>query len=212
MEVSALSASAGDNRPEIPLQDTENMESAPGNSVIARSSQAAPPDLIQRRREAASKDAPVSSSVSASWNILRQAQDEGGGLASVAPASDERPENPLQSTENVDSAPAIATGAPRGAADSADFAIGASKNDALRDTTLRVAPQHEGQGGPSHGSGRDERPENPAQDLENVESAPGLAEDARSSGGAPAGPALLNPAAGFRRINVQMGLNGLYAG
>jgi hypothetical protein len=59
----------------------------------------------------------------------------------------------------------------------------------------------------SRNSKGDPRPENLAHRLENMESTPGPAGLAQA-----VGPAFLNPDAGFRRINVRMGLNGAYAG
>ncbi len=102
------------------------------------------------------------------------------------PAGDERPENPPQTSEKVDSAPGIAP--------DPQFSAVASGWSMLRDATLCVAPQHEGgdypQGGdyaPAAAAG-DRRPQILLQASENVESAPGFgwpADTASQSGGAP---------------------------
>ena len=76
----------------------------------------------------------------------------------------DRPGNPPQRPEKVESAPGIATAA----------AV-AARSGGLRGATRRGAPQSEGEALPLAASPGDSRPENPPQHLEKVDSAPGIA-------------------------------------
>ncbi len=89
---------------------------------------------------------------------------EGGEVRSAASAGDERPENRAEVLEKVESTPGIAT-----AVD------GAACPSPLRHATRCVAPRHEGGEVRSAASAGDERPENRAEALEKVDSAPGIA-------------------------------------
>ena len=80
-----------------------------------------------------------------------------------------RPKNRAQGLEKVESAPGIGA------------AVAAASCGRLRDATRRVAPRHEGGKGPSAASAGDKRPENRAQSLEKVESAPGNLEPPREA-------------------------------
>ena len=91
---------------------------------------------------------------------------EGGEVRSAASAGDERPENLAEALEKVDSAPGIA----------AAVCVAACPSP-LRDATRCVAPRHEGGVVRSAASAGEERPENRAEVLEKVKSAPGIATD-----------------------------------
>ena len=80
-----------------------------------------------------------------------------------------RPKNRAQGLEKVESALGIGA------------AVAAASCGRLRDATRRVAPRHEGGKGPSAASAGDKRPENRAQSLEKVESAPGNLEPPREA-------------------------------
>ena len=76
----------------------------------------------------------------------------------------DRPRNPPQRPEKVESAPGIATAA----------AV-AARSGGLRGATRRGALRSEGEALPLAASPGDSRPENPPQHLEKVDSAPGIA-------------------------------------
>jgi hypothetical protein len=101
----SLSSSLGHyERPGIPPQGLEKIESAPGFAVVP---EAESPDLVL----SLSKDAPASSNAAACWSMLRDAtrcvapQHESREVRPAAPAGDDRPENPPQGLENIESAP-----------------------------------------------------------------------------------------------------------
>ncbi len=182
-------ASAGDERPENRAQSSEKVESAPGN--IAPPRKALLPVAPVRRcgmHTSHPSDWPLSArpqnraqglekvdsapgfatdvGAAACPSPLRDAtrcvapRREGGEVRSAASAGDERPENRAQGLEKVESAPGIAV---------------AACPSPLRHATRCVAPRQEGGEVRSAASAGDERPENRAEVLEKVESAPGIA-------------------------------------
>ncbi len=78
----------------------------------------------------------------------------------------DRPENPAHGFENVESAPGIAT--------SPETSELAAHSSGLADASRRVTPRHERGEVPLAASPGDNRPENPTQELEKVQSAPGI--------------------------------------
>ena len=139
-------ASAGDERPENRVEVLEKVDSAPGIATDVDAA-ACPSQLRDATRCVAPRHA-------------------GGEVRSAASAGDERPENRVEVLEKVDSAPGIATDVDAAACPSP-----------LRDATRCVAPRHAGGEVRSAASAGDERPENWAEVLEKVDSAPGIATD-----------------------------------
>jgi hypothetical protein len=91
----------------------------------------------------------------------------GEGLGRLATVG-ARPQIPPQAFERVDSAPGLAT-----SPETSDLA---AQSSLLRDATHCVAPRYEGGEVQSAAAAADDnRPQNPAQGLEKVESAPGIA-------------------------------------
>ena len=111
----------------------------------------------------------------------------------LAPARDDRPENLAQRLEKVESAPAQFPLAPlqrgEGWGEGPRRLAAAAYRPAPHPNLLPV----NGEKGPLGASSGDARPENPAQRLEKVESAPGIAPAAMA--GADAGPSIANVAA-----------------
>jgi hypothetical protein len=187
------------DRPEKLLQAAEEVESAPGIATApeaeirddafrgnrVRHCEERPPGLTR------GDDAIHAASCAHGW--LRYARHDGYGPT----APNDRPENPPQDLEKMDFAPGLATESE--ASCDADAA-----REAARAWTRPEPRQDEP---------LNDRPENPPQDFENVESAPGngCAAKAPSSGEASdVVPTVPNPI-GFRRVNVRMTLNGVMA-
>jgi hypothetical protein len=139
--------------------------------------------------------------------------------ALAASSNDDRPEIPAQIAENIESAPAIVTTwetehpaeSSRKQEESADLVL------ARRRTLEMASPSPTADatllGIPFAASASDNRPENPPQDVGNVQFAPGngCAAIASVSGGtSDLGPPLPNPI-GFRPIKLRMTLNGVMA-
>ncbi len=176
-------------RPEIALQDAEMIEFAPGILFASEAASAAEQDLVLElpRGNAIARspqgDVAIQGSVErpTASGSPRFARDDGGSAPSPSPSLGhyERPENPPQRLEKVDSAPGIAP--------DPQFSTVASGWSMLRDATRCVALQHEGRAFPRVAPARDRRPEIPPQGLEKVDSAPGfgwLDYAASQSGGA----------------------------
>ncbi len=90
-----------------------------------------------------------------------------------APARDGRPESPLQDLEKVDSAPGPAAPKVPGV-ERPDLVLSPSK-DVSEAPMAEAAPQKEGGDFALAAPAGERRPQNPPQDLEKVDSAPGLA-------------------------------------
>jgi len=183
------------DRPEKLLQAAEEVESAPG---IATAPEAENKDDAFRGNrvrhcEERSDEAIHAAAAPCAHGWLRYARHDGYGPT----APNDRPEIPPQDLEKMDLAPGLAIGPePSCGADGAREAASA---------WTRPKPR---QDEPLH-----DCPENPPQDFENVESAPGngCAAKALPSGGASdVAPTSPNPI-GFRPIKVRMTLNGVMA-
>ena len=197
-------ASTGDNRPENPAQGLEKIKSAPGITTAPETSDLAahatllqdappfaaprqeggeatpaasagderpgiPPEAIEKVKSAPGiTTAPETSDLAAHATLLQYAppfaapRQEGGEATPAASAGDERPQNPAQDLEKVKSAPGITTGP--GTSDLAAHAT------LLQDAPPFAAPRQEGAEATPAASAGDERPQNPAQDPEKVES------------------------------------------
>jgi hypothetical protein len=136
---------------------------------------------------------------------------------SAVPGGDGRPRNTRQDFEKVQSAPEIALRPLNSPAEFLDLVLSLSKDapacsDASADSsTLRDAtPQHEDRGLSPDVSTCDDRPKNPSQDAEKVDSAPGFRRPADGTL-APDEPLAATAPAGFSRVNVRMTLNGVMA-
>jgi hypothetical protein len=208
-----LADEAGDERPEIPWQDLEKIESAPGNPLALqsplgdgrpstpyergegpqqfaadgaraddRNCEGAPAPLVL----SLSTDVPESSNDPAHSTILRQAQDEVGVM--ITPPITQldgrgRPEILAQGLEKIDSAPGNVDAAQdRSPPQDAAPALAPEPNDregapsAPTDPTLSRGANGRGCG-PAQplAFGHRERPENPAQAPDKIDSAPEIA-------------------------------------
>ena len=183
-------APARDDRPENLAQRLEKVESAPAQLPLAplQRGEGWPPDLIRgeglrRLAVAAYRQAPHP-------NLLPVNGEKGPLDAS---SGDARPENPAQRLEKVESAPAQFPLAPlqrgEGWGEGPRRLAAAAHRPAPHPNLLPV----NGEKGPLGASSGDSRPENLAQRLEKVESAPGIAPAAMA--GADAGPSIANVAA-----------------
>ncbi len=242
-EIERAASSAGvvsvvrdsDDRPEIPPQASEKVDSAPGISKSPPDAWAASPDLVPPlgANQEASNDG-------ADWSercdgIVRRvaaalhnafggdrpiergdtSTDRVDSKSHAVPAVDDRPEIPPQALEKAHFTPGILAShaldvCHRREGRSAAAAAAAFPMEARLRTPDAAAPQTmtEPASGPTLG---DNRPENPPQASEIIDSAPGHA--------SPAGPAPSSNApdedfhipAAWRRPNVRMALNGLLA-
>ena len=180
----------GDDRPENPAQHLEKVESAPGNpprpaipGSRARGGRGLAPDLI--RGEGLRR--PPNASSAPHPNLLPVIPGSSPGREKGPFGA--RPENLPQTLEKVESAPGIgsssqtAEAAPADLVSTPDLILSLlrsapgrqhlrSRWSTLRAGTYGVAPQHGGDFPFTACAGRD-RPENPAQRIENIESAPG---------------------------------------
>ena len=127
---------AGAARPEDPPQALDTMDFTPGFDASRSNGPVASPGVDARasgdapaNSAVASKNAPASSAVAASPIVVRQAPDEGAGLAAPGPAGVARPEERPQSFEDVRFAP--------GASASAEWA--APADGAVSPATLSAA-------------------------------------------------------------------------
>jgi hypothetical protein len=164
---------------------------------------------------------------------------KGGGSGALRAGFEvaDRPQNPPQDLEKIESAPRFAPAAEnplrgntapeeacafarRGPEPEEDMSpIDAPLNDRqnppawsmLWDATLRVVPQHEARQSPPAAPAGDDRPGIPQQTPEKIESAPGNGWPAEAAP-APddATPMILTPT-GWRRQNIRMTLNGVAA-
>jgi hypothetical protein len=164
-----------------------------------------------------SKDGPEGSNVAASRSVLRDAtppQHEEREGKSVS-AGGARPENLLQDADNVDSALGnLPTAAPFAShpreSGGPESAAGTLQTERL-DLDARFRGHDTESVVPREGKG-DARPENPPQDVENVES--GLGNERAAEAAPPETPfhtpMVLTPA-GWRRASIGMILNGVAA-
>jgi hypothetical protein len=218
-----------DARPENPRQGAENIDSVPGISAaleFLRGVIARPPQGDGATRTNAGRPAAVGSPRRCG------ARDDGAEGVVEGPASDERPENPLQAAENVESAPGNIgsaeppschpreSGGPEAAAETLP-AERLNRDPRVRghDTagTADAGPAPHPAFGCVHPvdgeKGRDAGPENLAQNLDKVESAPGIGQ---VPGAAPADDPYASPVyygpSGERFLRARMTANGVMAG
>ena len=159
----------GGERPENLAQGPENIDSAPGIGPAEEAGAEAGPAPAMRPDPglSLSKDAPPTANV-------------------VAPADEDRPENPAQALEKVELAPGI----------------GMAPNAVVRPAPRTAPHQISGDGRPS-APARDNRPENPPQRLENMDSAPGNGWLPAAAFGAFVSRAFPNPPCpGFLRVRT----------
>ena len=171
-------------RPENLAQRLEKVESAPGIASAATAVVDVGPSIAN---------------VAAHGSRPRAATDclvrpiEGQGLPVAASPGDSRPENLAQRLEKVQSAPGIAPAAMAGADAGPSIANVAARGSRPRAATDCLARPPQGQGLPVAASPGDARPENLAQRLEKVESAPGMPSAATAV--VDVGPSIANVAA-----------------
>ncbi len=206
-------------RPEFALQDAERVEFAPGPGTTQ-----AQPGLSHPRESrgpgaamAALTDPSARLDLDARFREHNKAPLKDIELPLHAPQSDQRPENLLQSFENIHSAPGIATppgaenpnqpglchpresGGPGAAAATLPDPSARLEMDARFREHDKAPPKNVEL--TSHAPQSAGRPENPPQDAENAQSAPG-------SSAASAVPPTVPTPGGFRRVNCRMTLNG----
>ncbi len=148
----------GGDGPENPSQSSEKMDSAPGMGSASEARDDAPPELA------------------ASLDPVPSPSNEARSIAGVAaPTSAGRAENLAQELEIMDSAPGlmpisgIVPSLPEDTSPTSDIAV----RSALREAALGAAPPRERREGRMTPPASDGRPENLAQSLENMDSAPG---------------------------------------
>ena len=171
-------------RPENLAQRLEKVKSAPGIASAATAVVDVGPSIAN---------------VAAHGSRPRAATDclvrpiEGQGLPVAASPGDSRPENLAQRLEKVKSAPGIAPAAMAGADAGPSIANVAARGSRPRAATDCLARPPQGQGLPVAASPGDARPENLAQRLEKVKSAPGMPSAATAV--VDVGPSIANVAA-----------------
>ena len=155
--------SSGDARPDNPSQRLEKVQSAPGTASAAMAGADAGPSIAN---------------VAAHGSRPRAATDcvarppQGQGFPAAGSSGDARPENPPQRLEKVESAPGIASAAMAGADAGLSIANAAARWTRSLEQAHGVAAQPRARGFRPPPRRRDACPENPAQRLEKVESAP----------------------------------------
>ncbi len=138
------------------------------------------------------------------WTAPRPGQRPGPTAPRQARALNDRPENPAQDPEKIESAPGIAaTPGASGSVDAVPEQVNAfARPEPARELGALDAPLND-------------RPENRPQDIENVESAPGNTWAADASAPASAGASVVSSTVPgrieTRRPNVRMTLNGVVA-